>query len=108
MECVHKECVRQTYPIQEAAGPEDHFPPEHQMAEGETDRETKQIRLGHLSVSLLPSSTSLLLPLSACPHCTARHEILVCPLAFSPPHEDEEEEKVGKKHPKKIQTRENQ
>lgn len=84
------------------------------MAEGETDRETKQIRLGHLSVSLLSSSTSLrrslLPPLSVCLHCTARHEILVCPLAFLPPREDEEEEKVGKKHPekKKNTERENQ
>lgn len=54
-----KKCVRQTYPIQEAAGPEDHFPLEHQTAEGKTERETKQIRLGHLSVALLPSSSPL-------------------------------------------------
>lgn len=47
-------CARQTYPIQEAADPEDHFPPEHQKAEGKRERETEQIQLGHPSAALLP------------------------------------------------------
>lgn len=34
-------CARQTYPIQEAADPEDHFPPEHQKAEGKRERQNK-------------------------------------------------------------------
>lgn len=41
LECMQKECVRQTYPIQEAEGPEDHFLQELQTAEGETERQNK-------------------------------------------------------------------
>lgn len=45
--------MRLTYPIQEAADPKDHFPLEHQTAEGETEIETKQIQLGHPFAALL-------------------------------------------------------
>lgn len=57
-------CERLTYPIQEAADPKDHFPLEHQTAEGETEIETKQIQLGHsfavlLSVFVLLKTSSI-------------------------------------------------
>lgn len=49
--------IRQTYPIQEAAGPEDHFPPERRMAAGERDRDkTNPVRTP--LASLVPSRPS--------------------------------------------------
>lgn len=65
--------VRQTYPIQEAVGPEGHFPPGHRMAEGEAETKQIQVRDTFQSVLSLSSSNStlcfLLLPISICPHC---------------------------------------
>lgn len=52
-------CVRLTYPIQEAADPKDHFPLGHQTADRETERESKQIQLGHLFPAPLPSKENV-------------------------------------------------
>lgn len=70
--------MRLTYPIQEAADPKDHFPLEHQTAEGETEIETKQIQLGHPALLLSSLCLSFL-----------RH----------PPYEDVD---VGGMHPRKT------
>lgn len=53
-------CVRHTYPIQEAVDPKDHFPLEHQKAEGEREIETKQFQLGHPFAALLSQCFSFL------------------------------------------------
>lgn len=53
-------CVRHTYPIQEAVDPKDHFPLEHQKAEGEREIETKQFLLGHPFAALLSQCLSFL------------------------------------------------
>lgn len=48
----------QTYPIQEAAGPEDHFPPERRTAEGERDRDKTNPVRTPLASLVPPSSAS--------------------------------------------------
>lgn len=103
------QCVRQTYPIQEAVGPEGHFPPEHQTAEGETERDkTNPVRTPFsLSLSLLCPSTSLLSFPSA---QRLSSSYSVCHSLFSPPREDEErkEKFFGEKTtPKNVEKREN-
>lgn len=60
-------CARLTYPIQEAADPKDHFPPEHRTAEGKTEIETKQVQLGHAFAALL--SLIVLIKTSSIPGC---------------------------------------
>lgn len=89
--CVHRdmeggiwECVRWTYPIQEAGRPEGHFPLEHRMTEGENRQRHKTnpvrttsslfVLFFHLSAHLFPLAFSLF---SSLPSATARCEILL-------------------------------